>query len=87
MTLANPLRGLTGTCPLCRGVVAAVEATAFDEYVSNGFATIGRPLPRRPRETLVAACADCEFVVDLQQSNGCPKTSVQLIADIGRFLS
>jgi len=73
-------------CPRCGAAMEQVEATAFDEYVEGGFHIVGRPLPRRPRETVVAACTGCEFVVDLRHPNGTAKSSAHLLREVGQWL-
>lgn len=75
---------LTIKCPLCGAPVQQCSATTFDDYIP-GYAVNGR-VEQRARETEVAACTGCEFLVDLRQTNGTPKTSRQLLLEVGKWV-
>lgn len=78
---------LEGPCPLgCGGLVSEEPATAVDTY-APGYYVAGRALPTRERLTTVAACSGCEFLIDLRRPDGVPKTSTQLLAEVGRFVA
>ena len=72
-------------CPLCDSLVEETEATVSEEYLPP-FPRRGQPLPRRERQTRVAACTGCEFLIDLRRPDGVPKTSAQLLTEVGRWL-
>lgn len=82
----QPKYSLEGPCPLCGAHVSAVPATTVDE-VHPGYHVAGQPLKTKERETTVAACSGCEFVIDLHHPSGVPKTRAQLLAEAGAFVT
>ena len=76
---------LSMECPLCGGILETTDMRVSETY-HPGYHVAGTELPRRERETVVAACTECEFIVDLRRPDGVPKTSAQLLHDVGVFV-
>ena len=66
-------------CPLCGGVVSEVPVTTFDDWIPASGAAVLSP---RRRDTVAAACAGCEFLIDLRHTNGTPKSPDELTAEL-----
>ena len=71
-------------CPLCRGWLDVQECTTVETY-HPGYHVAGRQLPTRERATVAAFCSGCEFVIDLQHSDGSAKSPARMAVDIRRF--
>lgn len=74
-------------CPRCGSEMQEVGATTFDPIVEKGVVIRGLAQAMKARETTVAACSGCEFLVDLRRSDGVPKTSAELLSEVGRELA
>lgn len=72
----------TSPCPLCGSDLQEVPATTFDTYAPS-YHVKGRALPTRERQTVIAACTGCELIIDLHRPDGVPKTSAQILHDVG----
>ncbi len=73
-------------CPLCGSALVEGPATTFDAYVPMGRVVRGRELPTKERQTTVAACSGCEFLIDLRRPDGVPKSSSQLLVEVGKWV-
>lgn len=73
-------------CPLCQSVVEQTDATTFDPIVEHGGVVQGRKQATKARQTTVAACTGCEFLVDLRRVDGVLKSPVELIQEVGQWV-